>query len=163
MKAGMTPALRMRIRSATAADIPALMTLQNHAVTAAHWSAWQYETALSGEGFSRVVLIIEEQDGEEEGGVQGFIVGRALGEEWEVENIAVAGLVRRRGLGSRLLGEFLDLARSRGAERVLLEVRESNLAARRLYEKWEFVETGRRKLYYREPDEDAIVYQIGFA
>ena len=71
----------------------------------------------------------------------GFIAGRAVGEEWEIENIAVAGPARRRGLGTRLLGEFLDLARDRGAEAVFLEVRESNLAARRLYEKWAFVGT----------------------
>jgi len=148
----------MRVRNATAADIPAMMTLQDHAATAAHWSKRDYETALSGEAPSRVILIIEK-----ESGVQGFIAGRALGEEWEIENMAVAGPARRRGVGTRLLGRFLDLARSRGADMVFLEVRESNLAARRLYEKWAFVESGRRKLYYREPEEDAIVYQIGFA
>jgi ribosomal-protein-alanine N-acetyltransferase len=61
-----------------------------------------------------------------------------------------------------LLGEFLRLARERGADTVFLEVRESNLAARRLYEKATFVEKGRRQLYYQEPEEDAIVYQLGF-
>lgn len=147
----------MRIRPATAADIRALMALEKHAATAAHWSVQQYEAALSGEGPSRLVLIIEE-----EASVQGFIVGRSVGEEWEIENIAVAGPARRRGLGTRLLGEFLNLARGRGAGAVFLEVRESNLAARRLYEKWGFVESGRRMRYYREPDEDGIVYQIGF-
>jgi len=95
--------------------------------------------------------------------VRGFIAGKGLGEEWEIENIAVAEPARRRGLGTRLLGEFLDLARSRGANMIFLEVRESNVGARRLYEKWAFVETGRRKLYYREPEEDAITYQLGFA
>jgi ribosomal-protein-alanine N-acetyltransferase len=148
----------MRIRHATAADIPAMMTLQDHAATAAHWSTQQYETALAGEAPSRVVLIIEE-----ESGMRGFIAGKGLGEEWEIENIAVAEPARRRGLGTRLLGEFLDLARSRGANIVFLEVRESNLGARQLYEKWAFVESGRRKLYYREPEEDAITYQLGFA
>ncbi len=148
----------MRSRHATAADIPAMMTLQDHAATAAHWSTQQYETALAGEAPSRVVLIIEE-----ESGMRGFIAGKGLGEEWEIENIAVAEPARRRGLGTRLLGEFLDLARSRGANIVFLEVRESNLGARQLYEKWAFVESGRRKLYYREPEEDAITYQLGFA
>jgi [ribosomal protein S18]-alanine N-acetyltransferase len=148
----------MRIRRAIPADIPAMMALEKHAATAAHWSAEQYETAFSGEAPSRVVLIIEE-----EAGVQGFITGRALDEEWEIENIAVGGPARRRGLGTRLLGEFLDLARGRGADAVFLEVRESNLAARRLYEKWAFEESGRRKRYYREPEEDAIVYRLGFA
>jgi [ribosomal protein S18]-alanine N-acetyltransferase len=147
----------MLVRRATAADIPAMIELERHAATAAHWSREQYEAVFSGEAPSRVVLIIEE-----EAGVQGFIAGRALDEEWEIENIAVAGPARRRGLGTRLLGEFLDLARGRGAQAVFLEVRESNLAAQRLYEKWAFVESGRRKLYYHEPKEDAIVFRLGF-
>jgi ribosomal-protein-alanine N-acetyltransferase len=148
----------MRIRRATAADVPSMMNLERTAATAAHWSAEQYQTAFSDQAPSRVLLIIEE-----EAGVQGFVAGRVLGEEWEIENIAVAALARRRGLGTRLLGEFLDLARGRGAGTVFLEVRESNLAARRLYEKWAFVECRRRKLYYRDPQEDAIVYQMGFS
>jgi ribosomal-protein-alanine acetyltransferase len=146
----------MRIRLANAADIPTMMALERHAATAAHWSKEQYEAAFSSEVPSRVVLVLEE-----EAAVLGFIAGRAAGEEWEIENIAVAGPARRRGLGTRLLGEFLDLARDRGAEAVFLEVRMSNLAARRLYEKWAFVGTGRRKGYYREPEEDAIVYRLG--
>jgi ribosomal-protein-alanine N-acetyltransferase len=92
--------------------------------------------------------------------IQGFIVGRALDKEWEIENVVVSETVRRRGFGSRLLQEFLALARSRGAEKVFLEVRDSNLAARRLYENFAFSETGRRPSYYREPQEDAIVYQL---
>ena len=93
----------------------------------------------------------------------GFVAGRVLDNEWEIENIVVAGPARRRGFGTRLLGEFLELARCRGAQAVFLEVRESNLAARRLYEKWAFVQSGRRKLYYREPEEDAIVFRLGLA
>jgi [ribosomal protein S18]-alanine N-acetyltransferase len=151
------PALPMRIRRATPADVPAMMALERHAATAAHWSREQYETVFSGETPARVVLILEE-----EAGVQGFIAGRALDEEWEIENIAVAGPARRRGLGTRLLGEFLELARGGGAQAVFLEVRESNLAARRLYEKWAFVEGGRRRSYYREPEEGAIVFRLGF-
>jgi ribosomal-protein-alanine N-acetyltransferase len=151
------PALQMRIRRGTAADIPDLMALENRAATAAHWSMEQYETAFSSKPPYRVLLMLEEA------GVQAFIAGRTLDKEWEIENIVVAEPVRRRGLGTRLVGEFLDLARDRGAEAVFLEVRESNLAARRLYEKWAFVESGRRKLYYREPEEDAIVYQLGFS
>jgi ribosomal-protein-alanine N-acetyltransferase len=148
----------MRIRPAIPADIPAMMALERHAGTAAHWSSEQYEIALSGERPSRVVLIVEE-----DAGVQGFIAGRALGAEWEIENIAVARPARRRGLGTRLLGKFLDLARHQDAKAVFLEVRESNQAARRLYEKWAFVERGRRKHYYREPEEDAIVYRLDLA
>ncbi len=145
----------MRIRRAILADVPAILTLEKRAATAAHWSVQQYETAILGEAPARVVLIVEDQGT----GLQGFIVGKFLQQEWEIENMAIAAHVQRRGLGSRLLGEFLDLARSQGAQAVFLEVRESNLAARRLYEKCAFVESGRRKVYYREPDEDAIVYR----
>lgn len=145
----------LHIRPATAADIPALMALEKHAVTAAHWSIAQYQAAFSGEGPFRVALVIEEA-----ARVRGFVIGRVVNQEWEIENIAVAGPARRRGLGTRLLGEFLDIARSQGAKTVFLEVRESNLAARRLYEKWAFTESGRRHFYYREPVEDAVVYRI---
>lgn len=150
-------ALPMRIRRATHADIPVLMALEKRATTAAHWSARQYEAAFSAEAPPRVLLILEEDSG-----MRGFIAGRAFDEEWEIENVVVAGPARRRGLGTRLLREFLELARSQAARAVFLEVRESNLAARKLYEKWAFVESGRRKRYYREPEEDAVVYRLGF-
>ncbi len=146
----------MLIRRATAADIPAMMSLEQNAPTAAHWTAEQYRSAFSSEAQFRIVLVVEA-----EGGVQGFIVGRGLEEEWEIENIAVAGPARRRGLGTRLLEGFLNLARSQGAQAVFLEARESNLAAQKLYEKWAFVEAGRRKLYYRDPEEDAIIFRLG--
>ena len=156
------PTRRMRIRRAIPTDIPALVALEKQAATAAHWLPEQYEAAFSSEGPARVALVIEDS-GPEDARVLGFIVGRAVHEDWEIENIAVAGAARRGGLGTRLLEEFIGLARGRGAQSIFLEVRESNLAARRLYEKHAFVETGRRKRYYREPEEDAIVYRVEFA
>jgi [ribosomal protein S18]-alanine N-acetyltransferase len=95
--------------------------------------------------------------------VLGFIVVGNVGAEWELENIAVAANARRRGLAARLMNEFMDVARGRGADNIFLEVRESNHAARALYNKWAFVETGRRKNYYSEPVEDAVVYRFEFA
>ena len=145
----------MRIRHARHADIPSLIALEAHAVTAAHWSRDRYEAVFLEASPKRTALVIEA-----EAGLEGFVVGRAVGEEWEIENIAVAGPARRRGHGTRLLGEFIEQARGQGAQTVFLEVRESNLAARRLYEKWAFEETGRRKKYYCDPDEDAITYQL---
>ena len=50
----------------------------------------------------------------------------------------------------------------RGAGAVFLEVRESNRAARALYEKWAFLESGRRRGYYKDPEEDAILYRLDF-
>ncbi len=144
------------IRAATVADLPAMMALEKRAATAAHWSAEQYE-ALFASDPGRLALIMEE-----ESELRGFVIARVVAEDWEIENIAIAGLARRRGLGTRLLGELLDLARAKGAVAIFLEVRESNRAARALYEKWAFLESGRRRGYYQDPGEDAILYRIDF-
>ncbi len=119
-----------------------MMALEKHAATASHWSEAQYQTVFASSGPRRVALVIEE--------------------DARIENVAVAGPSRRRGLGTRLLGEFLDLARREGADAVFLEVRESNRAARRLYEQWAFEESGQRNRYYRNPEEDALVYRLCF-
>ncbi len=134
-----------------------MMVLEKHAVTAGHWSLQQYEALFRTSSAGRTCLVIEEAQ------VQGFIIARTLGVEWEIENIAIAGKARRRGLGARLLGEVLNLARARDAQSVFLEVRESNRAARALYEKWSFREDGRRKKYYKDPEEDAILYRLALA
>lgn len=147
----------IRVRPATAGDIPVMTALAKHAATAAHWNEQAYRDALApGAVPERVVLVVEE------GAVLGFVVARALGDEWEIENLAVSGPARRRGLGSRLVGEVLDRARGRGARSVFLEVRESNHAARMLYQKWAFVPAGRRKAYYSDPVEDALLFQFIF-
>ncbi len=146
----------LTIRPATAADIPRLVALERHAVTAAHWAEADYQRLFAAGGVERLALVLEE------GEVVAFIVARGAGVEWEIENVAVAGSARRRGLGTRLLGELLNRLRARGAASVFLEVRESNHAARSLYEKRAFEEQGRRAGYYRQPAEDAIVYRLSF-
>jgi len=142
----------VQVRPARPADIPALLELDLGAPTAAHWVEAEYKRAFA-EDARRVTLVIEEDC------VQGFIVGRDLGQEWEVENIVVADAARRRGLGARLVSELLALARSQGAKAVSLEVRESNAPARALYSKSGFIESGRRKSYYKNPEEDALLYK----
>jgi len=146
----------VRVRPATAVDLPAMLAVEHHAATAAHWKEQDYRKALESGTPERVVLVIEE------GAVLGFLVARVLGEEWEIENLAVSGPARRRGLGSRLVGELLAGARARGARSVFLEVRESNHAARLLYEKWAFLPAGRRKAYYSGPVEDALLFRFSF-
>jgi ribosomal-protein-alanine N-acetyltransferase len=147
----------MTIRPATPADVPVMMRLAQHSATAAQWSHEQYQRVFNAETPQRLALVIEEASG-----VQGFLIAKDIAAEWEVENIAIAGRARRRGLGTRLLGEFLDHARAQGATAVFLEVRESNRAARALYEKWAFAAAGCRVRYYHGPDEDAIVYRLAF-
>lgn len=149
--------MTISIRHAGLPDLSAMLELEKHAATAAHWSREQYEALFRASDVGRVALILEE-----ESVFHGFVIARVVGAEWEIENIAVAGTARRRGLGTRLLGEVLDMARAQGATAVFLEVRESNHAARALYEKWAFSESGRRRRYYKNPDDDAILYRLDF-
>ena len=138
----------IRVRCATAPDVPQLMAIGGSAAAAAQWSQKQYEQMFSSD---RLVLVIEDAE------VLGFIVGRGSTDEWEIENIAVTEAARRSGLGSRLLGELLHHIRCNRGREVFLEVRESNRAARAFYAKWGFIEAGRRKGYYHDPEEDALV------
>ena len=140
------------VRAANLADLSALLTLDRGAPTAAHWSEAEYRRLLT-EDSGHVTLVIEQDY------VHGFIVGRNLGPEWEIENIVVADRVQRQGLGKRLVSELLALACSRGVEVVFLEVRESNGPARALYSKMGFLESVRRRSYYRDPEEDALLYK----
>jgi ribosomal-protein-alanine N-acetyltransferase len=144
----------IRVRQAVADDLPPMMEIAMHAVTAAQWNQSQYQQMFSSD---RIVLVIEE-----EGQIVGFVAGSGAAGEWEIENIAVIASARRRGLGSRLLDEFLHHVRSSGGSAVFLEVRESNRAARALYEKWAFIEAGRRKGYYHDPPEDALILKFYF-
>ncbi len=149
----------VRVRAAEAADIPRLVEIAAHSFTAAQWNQNEYLQLFAQEPQqSRLALVIEET-----AEVVGFIVGKQIDHECEIENIAVTGAARRRGLATRLLGEFLELIQKQGGREIWLEVRESNLAARALYEKWAFVEAGRRKAYYQNPAEDALILKFNFS
>ncbi len=71
--------------------------------------------------------------------------------------MVVARGKRKHGVGIKIIRELLLKAQASGVTSVLLEVRESNLAARRLYEKVGFNQQGRRSNYYRDPEEDALL------
>ena len=146
----------IQVRPAQLSDISILMSFASHATTSANWTEQQYVATFSNPQH-HVCLVVED-----ESQVVGFVVARMLGHEWEIENIAVAGRARRRGLATRLMGELMERARARGAQEIFLEVRESNQAACALYEKWAFELAGRRKSYYKNPQEDALVYRFSF-
>jgi len=91
------------------------------------------------------------------GAIRAFCVYRVVVDEVHVLDVAVAPDVRRQGLARWLLGLSLRMATRAGARRALLEVRESNDAARSLYESLGFRQVGRRRDYYAQPREDAVV------
>ena len=78
-------------------------------------------------------------------------------DEAHISTIAVAPAYRRRGLGELLLLRMIDEAENRGAACATLEVRVSNLAAQKLYEKYGFATRGRRVRYYTDNGEDALI------
>ncbi|MEO8725642.1 MAG: GNAT family N-acetyltransferase, partial [Acidobacteriaceae bacterium] len=91
--------------------------------------------------------------------VVGFCAVRRLIEnEWELENVTVALSERRSGVGTALLGDLIARVGDERTAGIFLEVRASNFAARRLYEKFSWREVGRRAGYYAAPREDAVLY-----
>ncbi len=78
-------------------------------------------------------------------------------EEGEIMNVAVRKEFRQRGCAGRLMQELLSRAKERGASRFILEVREGNLPAIRLYESLGFERAGIRKNFYSDPKENALI------
>jgi [ribosomal protein S18]-alanine N-acetyltransferase len=106
----------------------------------------------------RGIVLVAEQAGK----LCGFISAQIIAGEWEIENVVVAPESLGRGIASDLMEALIKRAREERALAMMLEVRESNLPARRLYEKHGFREVGRRRLYYQVPEEDAILYTLQF-
>lgn len=139
----------MIVRKAVAADIPAVAALERSEFPDGA-DEGMLARLLDAEG--GVILAAEEG-----GDLLGYIWARFVLDEGDIGNIAVAPGFRRRGAGAALLKALLEEAERRQAAVVQLEVRESNLAARRLYEKNGFETVGKRKNYYEKPAEDAIL------
>jgi ribosomal-protein-alanine N-acetyltransferase len=92
--------------------------------------------------------------------VVGYVCVWLVAGELKINNVAVRRDYRGRGVGARLLAAVIDLGRSEGCEEATLEVRPSNLEARALYERFGFREVGRRKRYYPDSGEDAILMTL---
>jgi ribosomal-protein-alanine N-acetyltransferase len=101
------------------------------------------------------LVLVSERTGE----VTGFFIGREAANEAEVLNLAVMPKYRRQGDGGALVSAALEEMRSRDVHSVFLEVRESNLGAIAFYESFGFSKIGRRKVYYRDPEEAAITME----
>lgn len=91
------------------------------------------------------------------GALVGYLVAWFVADEAQISNLAVAPRWRRRGLGRRLLAAALREGCRRGCRAVFLEVRVSNRAAHRLYQQCGFRTVGRRRGYYPDTREDALV------
>ncbi len=142
------------VRPATPEDLRALRALEVESPSAAHWPESAYLDIFLSGAPRRIALLIEDENS----ALCGFVIARLGSEDCELENIAVAPGSQRRGAGAMLLRWLTAAAREQGAQSISLEVRDSNTAARGLYEACGFSEVGRRAGYYSGPEEDAIVY-----
>jgi [ribosomal protein S18]-alanine N-acetyltransferase len=130
-------------------------------VGAPHWAEAEYAGMLREDGgaMRRRLLVAEGQDG-----LVGFAVGKMVGvgpgSVAELESVAVRAEARRIGVAMALCAAVVAWCRELGAGTLELEVREGNEAAIGLYSGLGFVVVGRRRGYYREPVEDAVLMRM---
>lgn len=89
----------------------------------------------------------------------GYVAIHHIFDEVSINQVFIDDKVRNKGLGTELLEFVLNQLSARGVINVFLEVRESNLAALKIYEKVKFDIITKRKNYYKDPQEDAIILQ----
>jgi ribosomal-protein-alanine N-acetyltransferase len=137
-------------------DLDRLVAIEQASFTAP-WTRKMLEAELQNP-FSRVLTARQISDGRT-GEIVGYLCLWIVFEELRLMNLAVEAGSRRRGIAKALVLHALSLARDRGAERAVLEVRASNDAARRLYEGLGFRQVALRARYYSNPIEDAVLMQ----
>jgi ribosomal-protein-alanine N-acetyltransferase len=145
------------LRRAAPSDVAALAALEAACFTHP-WTAAQVAQEVHGvEGGLVLVLEGPRAGGEAFEGIRAYASFRRVVDELHVMNVAVAPAHRRRGLARFLLLFALGRAAREGAVRALLEVRAGNREALGLYAALGFAPCGRRRGYYRDPVEDAVV------
>lgn len=140
----------MNIREMTAADIPSAREIDINSFSYP-WSEQFFVDELKKD-YSRYFVM--ETDGE----ILGYVGIWCIYETAELIRIATAPKHLRKGVGSSLMKKIFECSAECGCERMMLEVRASNIGARKLYEKYGFNEISVRKGYYN--GEDAIIMEV---
>ena len=137
---------------ATISDIPEMMEIER-ASYSKPWDEQLFVQAVNSAGKHSFVSKIDSK-------IAGYIVFEVVADEGHITNIAVTKQNRRRGIATELIVKVLELVRDHHINSVYLEVRQSNEAAKKLYEKFGFKEIGERKGYYQGTNENALVYKL---
>jgi [ribosomal protein S18]-alanine N-acetyltransferase len=145
--------MKLAIRKMTLDDIPAVVDLDQKSFSLP-WPERSFRFELTDNPASR--CWVAELDGK----VVGMIVVWLIVEEAHVATIATHPDFRRKGIAKRLLSHALQRLMEQGALSSFLEVRASNVVAQALYRKMGYEETGRRRRYYKDNDEDAILMSL---
>ncbi|MBR5766859.1 MAG: ribosomal protein S18-alanine N-acetyltransferase [Lachnospiraceae bacterium] len=139
----------MLIREMTAADLDAVAGMESENFTTP-WKKDDFADLLDCDDRGCMVA-------EEEGEIVGCVVYHDILGDVDITNVQVKEAFRGRSIGRKLMEAALEKARSVGGKEFTLEVRASNKAAISLYESLGFVEEGKRKNFYSDPVEDAII------
>ncbi len=145
--------MKFTIRKMTLEDIPAVIDL-DHKSFSLPWPERSFRFEVTENPASH--CWVAEVDGK----VVGMIVVWLIVDEAHVATIATHPDFRRHGIAKSLLSHSLLRLIDEGARSSFLEVRESNLAAQEMYRKFGYEETGRRRRYYSDNDEDAILMTL---
>ena len=112
------------------------------------------ERSIASELDNKLALWLVAADGER---VVGYVGSQTVLPETDMMNVAVSPERRREGIAEALVDALVSELKNIGSTSLTLEVRASNMPAIGLYEKMGFLEAGRRKNYYRNPREDALI------
>jgi ribosomal-protein-alanine N-acetyltransferase len=132
------------IRLATVGDVTAISDLESDALGDDAWSEGLVREGVAG-NLPTVHYVVAD-----DGAVTGYAVASVVSDIAELQRIAVRGDRRRSGVASALLDAVVALAAEGGADRLLLEVRDTNAGALAFYAARGFVEVDRRPRYYRD-------------
>lgn len=149
------PQINVDIVQMTMAHIPQIAAIEAEAFSMP-WPQKSFADALAMEHVLFYAALAE-------GRVAGYCGIYLAADEGELTKIASAPGMRRQKIAWRLLETALPAAYAKGAERIFLEVRKSNIPAISLYEKTGFQAVGSRKNFYQFPTEDALVMKYEFA
>jgi ribosomal-protein-alanine N-acetyltransferase len=145
--------MNLLIRKMTLEDIPAVIELDKISFSLP-WPERSFRFEITDNPVARCWVA------EADGRLAGMLVGWLLVDEIHIATIATHPDFRRQGIGRKLLSHTLSRAMDEGARSSFLEVRESNLAAQEMYREFGYEVVGRRKRYYKDNDEDAILMNL---
>jgi ribosomal-protein-alanine N-acetyltransferase len=143
---------KISIQPMTPADLDEVMPIEEASYTTP-WKRSMFEADLQGNPFARFFVARDP----EQGAVVGYVCFWKVFSELHLMNLSVHPGRRRLGIGEELGRWTLTWARENAVSLITLEVRASNEAAKRLYEKLGFKLVAVRRNYYRNPSEDALI------
>ena len=147
----------MSIRFGMPADLSALLAMVAACADAPRWTPKLWQELLCAERddavVRRLVLLAHTADD----ALCGVLAATLLADQAELESVLVSVGYRRRGVGRALVSAWMAWVAENGAGSAHLEVRESNAAALQLYRELGLAVIGRRRAYYGEPPEDALL------